>query len=196
MVNFFKKIRKKFSRFILLVSDFKPILLSHHPNCDHFSSHVYHMGKYKFCIGCFTLYPFILITIILTLLFIELNSYNLVMLYLISFIFFTPIIFNIIGLTKYKFLKVFSKTCNGIGVGFYVVSVILLPFPIIIKILVLVEINFIIGVIAYIRSNHIKKDCLTCEYEGDWDNCPAWKPIRDKLYEHGFRKRKKIKVLK
>ncbi|MBA7512040.1 hypothetical protein ES705_04039 [subsurface metagenome] len=85
MVKFFKKIRKKFSRFSLLVSDFKPILLSHHPNCDHFPSYVYHIGKYKFCIGCFTLYPFILITIILTLLLVELNSYNLVMLLLFSF---------------------------------------------------------------------------------------------------------------
>ena len=190
MVKFLNKIIKKFSRFRLLVSDFKPILLSHHPNCDQFSSHVYHIGKYKFCIGCFTLYPFILITIILTLLLVELNIYNLIMLYLISLVFFTPIILNIIGLTKYKFLKIFSKAFNGIGVGFHVVSVIFLPFPIIIKILVLVEINFIIGVIAYIRSNHIKKKCLKCEYEGDWDNCPAWKPIRDKLYEHGFRKRK------
>jgi hypothetical protein len=118
------------------------------------------------------------------------------MLYLISYAFFTPIILNIIGLTKYKFLKIFSKVFNGIGVGFHVVSVILLPLPIIFKILVLLEINFIIGVIAYIRSNHIKKECLNCDYKGDWDNCPAWKPIRDKLYEHGFRKRKKIKVLK
>lgn len=113
------------------------------------------------------------------------------MLYLISFVFFAPIILNIVGLTKYKFLKIFSKAFNGIGVGFQIVSIILLPIPIILKILNLLEINFFIGVIAYIRSNHIKKECLNCEYEGDWDNCPAWKPIRDKLYEHGFRKRKK-----
>ena len=193
MVKFLKKIKKKFSRFRLLVSDFKPILLSHHPNCNHFSSHVYHIGKFKLCIGCFTLYPFILITIILTLLLVELNNYNLVILYFLSFVFFTPIILNIIGLTKYKILKIFSKAFNGIGVGFHLVSVILLPLPIIIKILVFVEINFFIGVIAYIRSKHIKKECLKCEFEGDWDNCPAWKPIRDKLYKHGFRKKEKSK---
>ena len=193
MVGLFSKIRKKFSRFRLLISDFKPILLSHHPNCDHFSSHVYHIGKKKLCIGCFTLYPFIIITIILTILLVELNTYNLVMLYLLSFVLFAPIILNFIGLTKYKLLKIFSKAFNGIGVGFHLVSVFFLPLPIIIKILVLVEINFIIGVIAYIRSKHIKKECLKCEYEGNWDNCPAWKPIRDKLYEHGFRKRNKDK---
>ncbi len=155
MVKFFKKIRQKFSRFRLLLSDFKPIMLSHHPNCDEFSSHVYHVGKRRLCIGCFTFYPVIIITIIVTLLFIDLNIYNVIGMYFISFIFFIPIIFSVIGLTKFRFLKILSKASNGIGVVLHLVSVFLLPFPLIVKILTLLELNFLIGAIAYIRANHL-----------------------------------------
>ncbi|KKK41125.1 hypothetical protein LCGC14_0463460 [marine sediment metagenome] len=52
------------------------------------------------------------------------------------------------------------------------------------------EINFIVGVIAYIRAKNVKKVCLKCEYKGKWDNCPAMKPIMDKLYQHNFKERK------
>ena len=190
MVSFFEKIRLKLSRFRLLLADVKPILLSHHPNCDKFSGHVYHVGKRLLCIGCFTFYPVIIITIILTLIFGDLNVYNLISMYLISFIFFLPIILNVVGLTKYRFLKIFAKASNGIGVGLHLVSVFILPFPLIIKILTLLEINFLIGAIAYIRANRIKKDCSKCDYQGNWDICPGMKNIRDKLYEHGFRERK------
>ena len=190
MAKFFKKIRLKFSRFRLLLSDFKPIMLSHHPNCDEFSDHVYHLGKRRLCIGCFTFYPVIIITIVLSLLFVDLNIYNLIIMYLISFIFFIPIILSVVGLTRSRFLKIFSKASNGIGVGLHLVSVFLLPFPLIIKILTLLNVNFLIGAIAYIRANRIKKDCSTCDYQGNWDDCPGMKTIRDKLYEHGFRERK------
>jgi len=190
MVKVFKKTKMKLSRFRLLLSDFKPIMLSHHPNCDEFSAHVYHLGKRRLCIGCFTFYPVIVITIILTLLFVERNIYNLIIMYLISPIFFLPIILSVLGLTKYRFLKIFSKASNGIGVGLHLVSVFLLPFPLIVKILTLLEINFLIGAIAYIRANRLKKDCIKCNYQANWDDCPGMKNIRDKLYEHGFREKK------
>jgi hypothetical protein len=112
--------------------------------------------------------------------------------YLLSFIFFIPIILSVVGLTKYRFLKILSKASNGIGVGLHLVSAFLLPFPLIVKILTLFEINFLVGAIAYIRANRIKKDCIKCDYQGNWDVCPGMKDIRDKLYEHGFRKRKTL----
>jgi hypothetical protein len=65
-----------------------------------------------------------------------------------------------------------------------------LPIFIFIKISILLEIHFITGAIAYIRIKHIKKQCLECEFEGNWDNCPAMKPIVDKLYEHKLKKKK------
>ena len=181
------RLKKKLSRTSLFLSDFKPILLSHHPNCEMYSNHVYHIGKYKLCIGCFTLYPTIVFTIIFTLLFVELNLETIIFIFNISFLFFTPLILNILGYTKYKFLKIFSKVSLGIGIGLYLIAIFSLPFHPIFKILTLLEVNMYIGIIAYIRARHIKKDCAQCEFEGDWDRCPGMKPIRDKLYAHGFR---------
>jgi hypothetical protein len=181
----------KFSQLKLFLADVKPILLSHHPNCEMFSNHVYHLGKYKLCIGCFTFYPVLILTFTIITMFLELNINNLVLLFYLSFLFFLPLILNIIGLTKYKFLKIFSKVAIGIGTGFQVTFIIYFPyFNIIMKILFLLDINMVIGVIAYIRGNHIKKDCLECEFEGDWSTCPGMKPITEKLYEHGFKKKR------
>jgi hypothetical protein len=73
-----------------------------------------------------------------------------------------------------------------------IISVIFLPFFLIIKITILIEIHFITGAIAYIRIKHIKERCMECEFEGNWDNCSAMKPIMDKLYKHNFKKKKLI----
>ncbi|MEJ2250921.1 MAG: hypothetical protein P8Y97_14870 [Candidatus Lokiarchaeota archaeon] len=143
-----EKIKKRIARFRLFLSDFKPLFLSHHPNCDNFSDHVYHIGI------------------------------------------FLSLILNLVGLTKYKFLKIFSKISIGIGVGLYLISIFLLPFHIILKILSLFEVNFFVGVIAYIRSNQIRKKCKKCKYKADWETCPGMKDITQKLYKHGFKHKK------
>ena len=179
----------KLSRISLFFSDMGPLLLSHHPNCSKFSKHVYHIRKQKLCIGCFTFYPTVVLTIIVILLFFSLQLLNLFMMFFTSFIFFIPIILNIVGLTKYQFLKIFSKISIGIGTGLMIVSTLLLPIFLFIKISILIEINFIIGAIAYIRAKQVKKICRKCEYEGKWSRCPGMKPIMDKLYEHNFKKR-------
>ncbi len=167
----------------------KPILLSHHPNCEQYDDDVYHISKYRLCIGCFTFYPTIVVTVVLTLLFVELTIPNLILLFFISFLFFTPIFLNVLGLTKLKFIKISSKLLIGIGVGFFVVSVLFLPLlHFLVRIVLLFEVNFFIGVIAYIRARRMQKECKQCPYEGDWDSCPGMGPIRQKLLKHGFRK--------
>ena len=85
-----------------------------------------------------------------------------------------------------------SVSYHTSGIGNCLVSVFFLPFPLIVKILTLLEINFLIGAIAYIRANRLKKDCIKCDYQANWDDCPGMKNIRDKLYEHGFRERKTL----
>ncbi|MFX0083911.1 MAG: hypothetical protein ACFE94_19365 [Candidatus Hodarchaeota archaeon] len=179
-----------FSRIKLFFSDMKPILLSHHPNCDVFSNHVYTLGRIKLCIGCFTFYPTVGVTILFIITFIKLTLTNLFIMFFLSFAFFIPIVLNIFGLTKYKFLKILTKTSIGIGAGLLIISTLFLPIFLFIKISILFEIHFITGAIAYIRVKHIKKRCLQCEFEGNWDECPAMKPITDKLYEHSFKKKK------
>lgn len=101
-----------------------------------------------------------------------------------------PIILNFLKSNKFRILKIISKISLGIGIGLYLIAIFALPFHILIKVFTILEINIFVGVIAYIRSKHIQKECNTCDYQGDWDSCPGMKPMRDKLYEHGFRKSK------
>lgn len=103
------------------------------------------------------------------------------------------ILLNIFHLTKLKILKILSKVSIGIGTGFYIVAVLYLPIFLILKILSLFLVNFYTGVIAYVRANHITKECEQCEYKGNWEVCPTMKPIVENLIEHGFKKRK-IKI--
>jgi hypothetical protein len=112
------------------------------------------------------------------------------LMFILSFFFFIAIIFNIFNITRSIFLKIFSKILIGIGTGLLIISTVLLPLHIIIKISILIEINFLTGVIGYVRAKHIKEICSKCEYEGNWSICPAMKPIMDKLYEHKFKKRR------
>jgi len=183
--------KMKLSRILLFFSDMKPILLSHHPNCTAFSNHVYNLGRYKLCIGCFTFYPTVVATILFVLTFFNLILINLFVMFFLSFVFFIPIVLNIFGLTKYKLLKILTKISIGIGTGLLIVSTVCLPIFLFIKISILIDIHFITGAIAYIRAKHIKKRCLECEFEGNWDRCPAMKPIMDKLYEHNLKRKKK-----
>ena len=98
---------------------------------------------------------------------------------------------NVLGLTRFKILKILTKISIEIGVGFYVVAVLFMPFIyIIFKILLLLQINWFLGVIAYIRNKHILKECAKCKSEGNWNICPAMKPIVEKLGEHGFKVKK------
>jgi len=180
----------KISRIKLFLSDIKPILLSHHPDCPAFSNHVYHLGRFRLCIGCFTFYPTVGLTILFIIAFGNLTAIRLLTMFFLSFVFFTPIILNILGLTNYKTLKILTKVSIGIGTGMLIISTIYLPFFLIIKISILFEIHFITGAIAWIRIKHIKKTCIECEFEGNWDICSAMKPIMDKLYEHKFKKEK------
>ncbi|MBN1214735.1 MAG: hypothetical protein JXA99_04760 [Candidatus Lokiarchaeota archaeon] len=187
-------ILKKIKRIKLFFSDIKPILLSHHPKCDHFYKHVYHIGSKWFCIGCFTYYPTIIITIIVSLLIFNFDMTTITILFSSSFIFALPVFLNVFNLTKSKFLKIISKISLGIGTGLLIISTFEMEFlPLILKILVLVQVNFMAGAIGYIRTNGIIKECQACEYKKDWKNCPGMSEIIKKLYAHGFKIEKKRK---
>ncbi|MFX0178072.1 MAG: hypothetical protein ACFE85_17780, partial [Candidatus Hodarchaeota archaeon] len=95
-----KNFRVKIARIKLFFSDIKPILLSHHPNCENFSKHVYHIKSYRLCIGCFTFYPVLIMTAVFITIFLELSITTLLWLFYLSFLFFLPLILNILGLTK------------------------------------------------------------------------------------------------
>ncbi|MBY9007273.1 MAG: hypothetical protein KGD63_11000 [Candidatus Lokiarchaeota archaeon] len=184
----------KIKRLKLFFSDLKPILLSHHPKCDNFYNHVYHIRGRWLCIGCFTYYPTILITIVLSLILFGFNKTTNVILFGISFIFALTVLLNVFNLTKRRFLKISSKISLGIGTGLFIISTLKMDFlPVFVKFLCLLQVNFLAGAIGYIRANGIIKECKACEYKKDWKNCPGMSIMMNNLYKHGFKKEKELK---
>ncbi|HEA70932.1 MAG TPA: hypothetical protein ENH98_03295 [archaeon] len=57
----------------------------------------------------------------------------------------------------------------------------------------MIEINFVVGVIAYIRNKHLREVCSECEFKSNWDICPGMKSIMNNLYDHEFKKKKNEK---
>lgn len=52
------------------IEDLKePLVLSHHPLCDRFDEHVFHLGGRKVCRGCATAYPVAIIVLLGLLIF-------------------------------------------------------------------------------------------------------------------------------
>ena len=49
-LNFWQKLKNFYK-------EYKPYLISHHPNCDKYEEHVFKIRGKKFCIGCFIGYP-------------------------------------------------------------------------------------------------------------------------------------------
>ena len=124
------------------------------------------------------------------IIFVDITLSNLALLFGLSFVFFSAVFLNILKLTKTKAIKILSKILIGIGSGFFIITAIFSPIHIIFKIIMIWEVNLFGGLIAYIRIKGIEKDCLNCEFNKDWDNCPGMKHVRDKLYEHEFRDKK------
>ena len=185
----------KIARIKLFFSDLKPILLSHHPKCNTFSDHVYHIGNHWLCLGCFTYYPTIMITIIFSIIFFEFSQINIAIMFFVSFIFVVPIVLNIFNLTKSRMLKILTKISLGIGTGLFIISILNMSFlHIILKILCLLQVNFFAGLIGYVRANGIIEECKACEYKKDWKNCPGMRNVMENLYEHGFKKEKDISI--
>ncbi len=181
------QIRKRISRVRLFLSILKPISLSHHPNCERFDEHVYHIGNKRLCIGCFTFYPVVILTIFFTFLFVNWNNpLNSIRIFFISLLFMLPVLLSLFGLTKLRFIKILSKVSIGIGVGLLLIATIFLPVIIIVKVLLFFEVNCFIGVIAYLRTKSILKECDNCIYKGNWNECPEMKPIMTQLYENKF----------
>lgn len=179
--------RKKFNRCILFLKDVSPFLLSHHPSCELFDEHVYKIGKRRFCVGCFTLYP-TLIIMLLTFGFLQItNALILTYLIFIGLGLQASILLNLFGLTKKKWVKILSKVILGVSFACLLYGVFLLPLFPLLKIAFLFAVSSFIGSISLYRIKSLEKACKECDSNMDHDNCDGFKEVFDKLKQDGFR---------
>lgn len=101
----------------------RPLLLSHHPNCPIYDSHVFHLGNRRLCIGCFVGYPVAILTIIILNLGIFFLNWDPISSLTLGIGLFLTVLLSFTQLTTKKNWKIAQKACMGAGAGMILTSV-------------------------------------------------------------------------
>lgn len=171
----------------------RPLILSHHPNCEHFYDHTFEFRGKRFCYGCYIGWPVAIITLVI-LLIIQIQQYiYLGTLFQIGFFLCCAYLLSIFKLTKFKIIKIASKIIIGIGLGTMFASIILTEYPLWFKLLIIVILmNITTFVVNLKRGYEIDKICKACSYQDDWENCPGMKESMQYFIKSGvFKSRSK-----
>ncbi len=180
------KQKKSFSQQLKnIFSAARPIITSHHPLCEQFKNHTFHLFGRDFCIGCFVGYPVGFITFLLIYLF---NLPSLIPPYtffIISVIFAFTYLFISKFFTGSKKVKILSKIFIGMGSGFLLSSILTLDIPLWLRILIgFLIIQTIIAILGLKRMRSIKKTCNSCDWKKDWKRCPGMKAVQERLNKY------------
>ncbi|MHA1727654.1 MAG: hypothetical protein ACTSWY_02855 [Promethearchaeota archaeon] len=179
-LSIWKKIR-------VIISAFKPVLLSHHPLCEKFENHSFKLFGKKFCIGCFIGYPSGIIMLIVGYTFGVFSLFSVASLLLIGISLFSVYLLSIFGLTKYKKIKIFSKIPVGAGAAFLIAGIFSFPLNFWINFLIaFFLIQGLVGLMTIKRKKELTETCLKCEWKNDWDHCPGMRDIQNALRRAGF----------
>ncbi|MFX1258009.1 MAG: hypothetical protein ACFFAN_09125 [Promethearchaeota archaeon] len=168
----------KLKKFILYIASFKPILLSHHPNCTNYNKHTFKIGKYRFCIGCFIGYTTAIIGIFAISFLNLVEIIDIRYFFYISIVLMSTFILSPLNLTKFKSIKIIQKTLIGIGAAFMFWYIWTLPNSFTMNFLIF---NIVFGLLLMIFNAYhgygFFKTCKKCEYKFNWENCPGFEKV-------------------
>jgi hypothetical protein len=153
----------------------KPFILSHHPHCKYFEDDVYHVGKHRLCIGCFTSYPVAIIVVVLWFLGVLPDHWFLLI--LVGFFFGLIQLLSFTRLTDKKGVKIVVKFFLGLGFGFFASGILAMPIPLWFKVLTFINLGILTGLLGIFRYKKVSKICEICEYKGNYTICPGFAPI-------------------
>jgi len=147
------------------------LLLAHHPCCKEFDNDIIKIGKIRICIGCIIFIPFVLLTI--TLLFGDLVKLgrNYHFFGATGIILGMAQIFSLLLHIRRKIFKVMVKMSLGIGVGFVLYSIHLLPFKNVHKFTILMACMILASLLEFLKVFQMKRRCLMCRSYSDFPNC-------------------------
>lgn len=161
----------------------RPLLLSHHPGCDHFAEDVFNVGKHKLCIGCFVSYPVALSIVALWLL--GFFQYPYATHFLIGIPAGLVQLLSYTKLSDRKAAKIVMKLCLGIGFGFATLGIFTLPILLWQRVWVFVNMFLFANSINYLRYRKIQKTCDVCEYAADFSRCPGFEDMKHFVSYYG-----------
>lgn len=178
--------KTKLRSFHVYLKCIKPILLSHHPDCESFGkNHTINIGKYRFCIGCFVGYPSAIIGI-LAIYFLNLfKTFNLVFLFYISLILLSSFFLSPLNLTKIKTIKIFQKILLGLGSAFLFWYIWFLPNSFVVNFVYFILLFGILFLLLNVYHAYgFYKVCKKCKHSMNWNNCPGFKRINECFQNH------------
>ena len=165
-------------KLILYIRSLKPIILSHHPNCDAFKEHTIKIGKYRFCIGCFIGYPVAILGVLMIFLLDLINIIESNLLFITSIILMSTFILSPLKLTKFKAIKIIQKVLFNLGGAFLFWWIFTLPNHFFINFLLFF---LIFGIaLALVNAYHafsFYRTCKKCEFSLNWEKCPGFKAL-------------------
>jgi len=152
--------------------DKEPFLLSHHPRCEKYESHVVEIKGYKVCMGCLFTYPSALITILIANLLYFTNLYDFRILFYLGLAFFGIALIRKFFLNDRNLSKkvhILFRIILGVSLGFEISAIEYASgtarlFLIVFVAAVIITYNVLNG----IKTREI---CKTCEQYHLFPNC-------------------------
>ena len=164
------------------------LMLSHHPFCEVFDPHVFKIGKLRLCRGCFLSYPplYALVTIFIfweaAREFFLLEAISIIDNLWWFVIGFGILTFGARWLGRYSiFIKDIAKFSRGAWSGLLVMVIISQHWGFKIGAALIV-----IGGMTYLslhRGKDMERTCNECEWNADFNACPGWEGMSEKLFQ-------------
>ncbi|MFW9922690.1 MAG: hypothetical protein ACFFDW_05290 [Candidatus Thorarchaeota archaeon] len=183
----FKSEMKKLGGFIKLMFSWNAIqlMLSHHPACDVYDSHVFKIGKLRLCRGCFLSYPPLYALLIIYVAWPEAKDFFLTNGLWFDNLWWFVISFGILAifgrlLGRYSiFIKDLSKFGRGAWAGFLIIVALtqFWPFKVAALVIVLGGMTFL----SFHRGKAMEKTCNECSWNSNFDSCPGWGNLANEL---------------
>jgi len=179
---------------LLFLRIISPFLLSHHPFCSNYNSHIFRLRNRTLCLGCFfnTIFFLFSIGILFIIWIIDNSLLNANFLFLLGLV----VLFGYIPLTlanrsENQNLKILSKFFLGSSFAMISWSILinngLFSPGIEYKLsLILLLYLFVVTLLSAKRIIEVGKTCERCEYKMRWSKCPGFRKILCDLIMYSF----------
>lgn len=152
------------TRRLLSTIDNDPIILSHHPLCGKYDDHLFKIRGRYVCIGCLTVYPSAVITVLLLTI---LNSSSFTIVFPIALTFFALNLMRF--LSKSHRLSILLNACLGISLGACLLSAIHAPENLQLAVVfggLAIAISF-----SFVKGRRMLATCKSCQRYQEFPHC-------------------------
>ncbi|NHJ84826.1 MAG: hypothetical protein FK734_05150 [Asgard group archaeon] len=181
-----KKPPSRFVQYFKAIFNWKVVrlMISHHPYCDHYDSHVFKIGPVRFCKGCFLSYPPLYTIVLLFIFWEKAREFFLTPSFHIDnlwwFVIGSFILALLYFLGKFSmFIKDLSKFGRGLFAGFLFCVILSQHWAF--KIPAALIIIAGMTILSVKRGREMERDCRECEWQAQFDVCPGWRESMERL---------------